>query len=270
MYSKEIMVVAVLFGMGNPSVFGQHRTVVPSGAARRHAVAAPYGPVGQTAPQRLVAQVNYDSVVSHGDCHSSGCRSRGCASTRGHSEIHSATFFGPTCQAYSCQTRYFGRPEPFGTALQSNMDLQIANGQRARLVLYDYDFENAADRDRAMLNAAGRRKLDRLVPVLESTGFPLIIEPSGSGEGLSESRRNHVVNLLENEMHFPIASEQVVVRDPPSAGLRGVEAYEMDRNQLSRTRSQGSGSSSDSSSRSGTSGFGTSGFGSSNSGSSSR
>ena len=159
------------------------------------------------------------------------------------------------CSARACDTRYFGRPEPLGSALHSNMDLQTQNGQRARLVMYEYDFENDPTRDRAALNPAGRRKLERLVPILETTGLPIVIEPSTDYPSISESRRMHVVNVLESELYFSNAIAQVEVKNSPSLGLRGVEAVAIDRSQLNTTRSQGT----NFSSSGGSSGFGPSG-----------
>ena len=143
------------------------------------------------------------------------------------------------CAVRACHTHYFGRPVPLGSVLQTNLDRQIDQGKKARLVMYAYDFENDPSRDQAALSPAGRRKLERLVAVMESTGHPLIIEPSREYPSITESRRMHVVNVLESDLYFSNAHAQVVVRSAPGSGLRGVEAVEIERNQVNTTRSQG-------------------------------
>ncbi len=129
--------------------------------------------------------------------------------------------------------------EPLGAALYANMDALIISGKRAQLVLYEYDFQNGPTQDLAALNNAGRRKLLRLLPIMETTGFPLIVEPTADSPELSEARRMYVVNVLSTELWCPDADSLVVVQPPPSTGIRGVEAVEIDRNQLETTRSQG-------------------------------
>jgi hypothetical protein len=119
------------------------------------------------------------------------------------------------------------------------MDAMIINGKKAQLVLYEYDFQNGPTEDVAALNRAGRRKLLRLLPLMETTGLPLIVEPSADSPEISEARRMYVVNVLSTELWCPDADSRVVVQPPPAAGISGVEAIEIDRKQLETTRSQG-------------------------------
>lgn len=166
----------------------------------------------------------------------------------------------PQCRSSSCRGHHGSAAEPFGAALQTSMDLQVMNGQQAQLVLYQYDFVHAPNVDVTQLNRAGRRKLERLVSLLQTTGLPLIIEPSDISPDVTEARRMQVVNVLESELWYAGADAQVVVRKPPSSGIRGGEAIIIDRNRLGTTRTQGAPGSSNSS------GFSPSNFGSSGAG----
>lgn len=208
----------------------QHGRAAQSSQSANVQRAVHHAPRRPSFAQRI-SRISHQSLVSPANWGQSG----------GYSAVGGPlrSFGGGGCAVRACHTHYFGNPEPLGGVLQANMDMQIDNGKKARLVMYEYDFENDPGRDQAALNAAGRRKLERLVTVLETTGHPLLIEPSEDYPGIAESRRMHVVNVLETEMYFSNAHAQVAVKGAPTLGLRGVEAVEIDRNQINLTRSRG-------------------------------
>lgn len=107
---------------------------------------------------------------------------------------------------------------PFGASSRALFGAQVANGQAARMVLYQYDFFP----DRAALTPAGRRKLERLFPLLVQTPFPLIIEPAGNLPNLDRARRQKVVEYVAG-LPYPIPAERVIVALPPSRGISGAE-----------------------------------------------
>ena len=119
------------------------------------------------------------------------------------------------------------------------MNVQIANGQAAQLVLYRYDFQDAGGPDPSVLNRYGLSRLERLLPRMESCPWPLIIEPVPDHPEISHARRLHVLQWLSTKMGAPINDGRVVVAYPPAAGLSGVEAIEIDASLIQQTRTKG-------------------------------
>jgi hypothetical protein len=132
-----------------------------------------------------------------------------------------------------------GNLEPLGSSFYAHFNAQIFNGMKAQQVLYQYDFENGPTDDQTRLNWAGRRKIIHLLPTLESTGVPLTVERVAGQPDVSEARRLNVVSFLQSHLGVPIADDQVVIGSAATPGIRGVEALEVNRNQLQTTRAQG-------------------------------
>ena len=147
-----------------------------------------------------------------------------------------------------CGYRWFGRraqcwrcvweAEPLGGSVHAAVSTQIAKGQRARLVLYRYDFENAPEKDQTKLNYYGRRRLRKLAELLQDSPYPLVIEALPNQPELAEGRRLHVIETLASEAEFEAGPDRVVVGDSPVPGLPGDEAMEIDRNVIDALRSQ--------------------------------
>lgn len=142
-----------------------------------------------------------------------------------------------SCDCARCSGVAFG--PALGASLNLYYDAHIRAGHRARQVLYRYDFENRRGADRSRLNRFGRAKLRRLAEMMEFTGEPLVIQDVPGERSLSESRRAHVITVLQTQLGLPLSEDRVVVSAARMPGLHGVEATEIRRNQLQTTRSQG-------------------------------
>jgi hypothetical protein len=119
------------------------------------------------------------------------------------------------------------------------MEVQVANGLAAQLVLYRYDFQDIDDPNPSALNRYGLRRLEGLLPLLEACPWPLIVEPEPDHPDISETRRLHVLQLLATKLCTTVDDGRVVIAEPPPAGLAGVEAIEIDRSLMEQTRTQG-------------------------------
>ena len=95
------------------------------------------------------------------------------------------------------QGKFWGYPEefeprPLGSSIYETNKIMVANGALARLVLYNYDFLPGTSE----LSPRGIDQLDRFVPQLAASPFPLIVERTTPDLALSESRRYAVLARL--------------------------------------------------------------------------
>ena len=185
-------------------------------------------PVAPVAPVARVARVVQASYAESGPTVCTSCRSRCGGSCRGL----------PIWRGRPC-CWWLDPAQPLGASLQAHMDVQIANGQAVQLVLYRYDFHDVGNTDPSVLNRHGLSRLERLVPLMESCPWPLIIEPVPGHPEISQARKLHVLQWLSTKMRVPINDGRVVVAYPPAAGLSGVEAIEIDASLIQQTRTKG-------------------------------
>ena len=138
-----------------------------------------------------------------------------------------------------CQAKYWGYPEefcepPLGTMLMGYQMTQIANGQAARMALYQYDFLPESDQ----LNSRGKVQLSRLAMWLTTNDFPVFVEPTSGNSELDELRRQRVWLELST-MCLSIPSERVQTGTPNVRGLDADDALLIDRNRLNLTETRG-------------------------------
>ncbi|MBC8117925.1 MAG: hypothetical protein H7062_26335 [Candidatus Saccharimonas sp.] len=138
-----------------------------------------------------------------------------------------------------CQAKYWGYPEefcepPLGSMLLGYQMTQVANGQAARMALYQYDFLPASDQ----LNARGKAQLAKIAIWLPTNAFPVFVEPTPASPDLDERRRLAVWHELSTN-HFSIPSGGVIVGRPNVRGLDAGDALLLDRNRLGLTASRG-------------------------------
>src|SRR5262249_345833 len=138
-----------------------------------------------------------------------------------------------------CQYYFAGYPQefkepPLGYFLYLHGRTMVANGEAARMVLYDYDFLPAG----AGLNHRGKYQLAKIVAMMPCNFFPLIIQETPNAPELAEARRLAVFNEL-GKQSFPVPPERVVVGRPIAIGLRGAEAERIDRTLMDNTSARG-------------------------------
>lgn len=127
---------------------------------------------------------------------------------------------GSLCQrCLEARLRAMSRMHPPGTMFHAAMETQISNGDAAEMVVYDYDFLPG----QASMSRRGRIQLSRMVPLLQSTPHPLIVQWTPDKPGLAEARRQIVLGELQ-KLSFPVPDERVIVSEPPSRGLDGLDA----------------------------------------------
>lgn len=165
-------------------------------------------------PRGGIAQAGHQVVASSTSCDDDGGQCSGCD---------------------DCASP--GAP-PLGASLDHYFGRQIYNGNRARQVLYHYDF-GSWNGDPSRLNIYGLRKLRRMVPLMEATGAPIIVQSVPERPALAEARRSHVLEVLQSRLGVPVDENQIVVGVPPVPGLEGFEAMEIYANQVETLRSQG-------------------------------
>lgn len=111
------------------------------------------------------------------------------------------------------------RVAPPGAALGAIIGAQIANGDAAQLVLYEYDFHLGEPR----LNCRGMIQLMQMSRQLSRSPFPLLIQPTLGNPDLDEARRAAVAaDLLMFEP--ALSPDRVIVALPPTRGLDGLDA----------------------------------------------
>ncbi len=123
---------------------------------------------------------------------------------------------------------------PLGTFLYAHGRTQVANGEAARMILYEYDFVPGSNR----LNPRGQQQLARIAALLPSNFCPVVIERTKAGPEFDEARRQTVLEELMRGP-FPVPVERVVIAEPLNAGLRGVEAEVIHLNMLLQTQTRG-------------------------------
>lgn len=138
-----------------------------------------------------------------------------------------------------CQAKYWGYPEefcepPLGTTLMGYQITQIANGQAARMALYQYDFLPASEQ----LNSRGQVQLARMAMWLTTNDFPIFVEPTSRDPELDELRRQAVWLELSGK-YLSIPSERVQIGCPNVRGLDADDALRIDRNRLDLTANRG-------------------------------
>jgi hypothetical protein len=127
----------------------------------------------------------------------------------------------------------YGDP-PLGAFVYAHGNTMVANGEAARMVLYDYDFVDG----QAQLNLRGYDQLTKIAHLLAVNPAPLIIERTVCAPALADARRLVVLNEL-GRLPCPLSPERVVVGKPIANGLSGTEAVFVYINLLSRLRDEG-------------------------------
>jgi hypothetical protein len=118
-----------------------------------------------------------------------------------------------------CQTTPTGVcPAPLGASLQATMATQVANGEVARQILYEFDF----CRDEVMLSPRGRRQLAKIARRLPANMAPLVIQSTGDPE-LDRLRRERVIDELA-ALSFSVPQERVLTLGPSVRGLDGIDS----------------------------------------------
>jgi hypothetical protein len=133
---------------------------------------------------------------------------------------------------------FLGFPEefeaqPLGASVYAFGTIMVANGDAARMVLYQYDFIDGSDQ----LSQRGRDQLAKIVCLLDRNPAPLVIERTLNAT-LDEARRLAVLNDLGRSSVL-IVPERVVVGRPTDPGLPGLEAELIHQNQLITVQSGG-------------------------------
>lgn len=106
-----------------------------------------------------------------------------------------------------------------GTSLHGIMATQIAKGDAAQMVLYEYDFHPSE----ARLNCHGMMRLLQIARKLPRVPFPLLIQPSLVDPALDQARRQVVVDTLLS-LEPSMSVERVIIALPPARGLDGIDA----------------------------------------------
>ena len=138
-----------------------------------------------------------------------------------------------------CQAKYWGYPEefcepPLGTMLMGYQMTQIANGQAARMALYQYDFLPGSEE----LNSRGQVQLAMMATWMTTNDFPIFVEPTLRNPELDELRRQTVwVELCGTNLSIP--SERVRIGRPNVRGLDASDALLINRNRLDQTATRG-------------------------------
>jgi hypothetical protein len=125
---------------------------------------------------------------------------------------------------------------PLGAVIRQHFETQVANGDAARMVLYEYDFVPGGE----ALNCRGRDRLAEIRHMLPRNAFPVVIERTPGFPPLAEARRMSVLGELAAGP-FPVPVERVVIGPPLATGLAGVEAEVIYRNLIDNTQSRGMG-----------------------------
>jgi len=140
---------------------------------------------------------------------------------------------------YHWQEHFLGYPEefparPLGASVYENNRTQVANGEAAQMVLYDYDFEEGSNK----LNLHGQDRLAEILRRLPVTFHPLIIERTPRSPGLDDVRRLAVLAQIARSP-FPVPSERVLVGAPIARGLDAVDAGPIHNTRVRRVEETG-------------------------------
>ena len=125
-------------------------------------------------------------------------------------------------------------PKPLGAAVNAIAEKQVARGQEARMVLYEYDFLPSSDQ----LKPRGKTGLAKMSEWMAHGAAPLLIEPTPGRPDLDEARRAAVWRELQcGPAAVPL--EMIVIGRPDVLGLRGGEALLVDKNLMMQTSARG-------------------------------
>jgi hypothetical protein len=109
----------------------------------------------------------------------------------------------------------------------------------ARLVLYQYDFCDAAACDGYKLSPKGFERLEEIARIFPcSDGQPILIESTPHDAKLDATRRDYVWRSLL-QMNVPVPDHLVVVGHPRTPALNGQEAVILHLNLLKQVQSSG-------------------------------
>jgi hypothetical protein len=128
-------------------------------------------------------------------------------------------------------------PRPLGASVYDHGRTMVANGEAARLTLFDYDFFPGTNQ----LKPRGLDQLAKHAGRLAEGPHPLVIEPTPNNPRLAESRRLAVLQTTAS-WPFPIAPDRVLVAGPGTprpTGLTGIEAQIIGANAMDRTAKYG-------------------------------
>ncbi len=160
---------------------------------------------------------------------------KGCCPT--HGVCHHARW--QAHMAY-CRDKYIGYPEefiprPLGEALYDGMKVMVANGDAAKMVLYDFDFQPNS----AKLNFKGQDRLAKIAQAAGNNFLPIVVERTPMNTDLAESRRLAVLAELAKVSPMPIPSERVLIGPSIATGLDGRSAVFIRSTMDSRTANYG-------------------------------
>jgi hypothetical protein len=125
---------------------------------------------------------------------------------------------------------------PFGASVRAHMKTQICNGQRARMVLYHYDFCDDRGPEGGKLNEHGMARLGDIVRMFPCSCFhPIVIERTRCNPALDAARRDCVVRAL-NRMNAAVPEQLVVIGRPETPGLSGEEAVILHKKLMDQTK----------------------------------
>lgn len=103
--------------------------------------------------------------------------------------------------------------KPLGYWVMAHGRTQVANGEAARMCLYEMDFEQDSDE----LSFRGQQNLAKIGYMAARNFFPIIIEPTPTDPELAERRRVKIAEVLQAS-NFPVPAERLVVAKPITAG----------------------------------------------------
>ncbi len=123
---------------------------------------------------------------------------------------------------------------PLGQSIHLNFSAQVNNGIAARMMLYDFDFEDG----KANLSPRGQDQLSQVVAWAQRYPYAVVIERNRYQPKLADERRLAVLKELSSR-GVPLAADRIVVGMPVVPGNAGVEAWIQYGNLLNQTQSQG-------------------------------
>jgi hypothetical protein len=110
----------------------------------------------------------------------------------------------------------------------------ISKGDEARMVLYDYDFENGS----AKLTCRGTEQIKKIARMVPENFYSVRVAPARNcNEDLDVKRRDAVWKELSRLVAIP--AERVITDRAPSRGLAGREAIKVEANLLRATEAKG-------------------------------
>jgi hypothetical protein len=208
----------------DPARVGPGVEVAPGKNIAPEPVAEPVpAPDDLTTEAPLAADESVSEDWEYGDNECGNCGCRNCGSGCGP--------FGRRPKPTVCY-----RDRPFGWYLRNANQIQIARGFQDQMVLYHYDFQEGVNEDQ--LSSRGRQQLEKFAQMVDSHGFPVVIQPVEGRPELDAARQAHVAMELSTMTQSAMENSVVVAR-PRVPGLRGVEAFDMDQNLLRQTQNRG-------------------------------